>query len=367
MKHLLIILSIVLLAASCPDNGTTPCPDCPDCPECPEPIEQEYNELYPCEDCDYSLLQEQIDSLQEIIDNYVPCEPCPEDTNNYILAFNAPNLYYYDDAWKLFDGDSVCIKLNDSAYFCISKEVIEIPDTIPQPNEPDFVCDFTQGWENDLRQYFGTFSFQYSCEDLTKNYYETINEKLHLVINEGCDYSGRVQGTLVMSEREVYHFKQDYFIDDGFDLEGYSGYAWILLFEFWEQHNDIWDGNSAGQIHFPLYIQKSNGLIYWHLMAQKMQPADQEFSNVWDRISTKEVPIGEWFTMEFYIERGNPGRYLVKLNDEVLFDVKDATVYPDHKMPVSWFQPWKWYMNIEFVNYSAPLEIWCDNFKWYED
>ncbi len=82
--------------------------------------------------------------------------------------------------------------------------------------------------------------------------------------------------------------------------------------------------------------------------------------------------------MEVYIKRGNEdGHIYVAITPEstgekiILFDIYGPTVYPDHELPVTWFQPWKFYINVDSVNYiksqGEDIEIYFDDFKWYED
>lgn len=54
-------------------------------------------------------------------------EPCPDDPMDYIVGFLGGEPFYFDGEWTPL-VDDVEFQVNDSVYFNLSKEIIEIPD-----------------------------------------------------------------------------------------------------------------------------------------------------------------------------------------------------------------------------------------------
>ena len=89
-----------------------------------------------------------------------------------------------------------------------------------------------------------------------------------------------------------------------------------------------------------------------------------------------DVPIGQWFTLEYYVKEGNgeTGRFcmLMKTDDgkkQVVFDIQNFTHNTKDPNPdgIKLWNPFKLYTSGNLVNYmrkkGSALEIYWDDFS----
>ena len=199
---------------------------------------------------------------------------------------------------------------------------------------------------------------------------------LHFKILNPVGEKARVQSSLsfnvdtIKEYRSVYRF---FLHPDLKYLENYSGGTeYLKLFEIWEEHVDEWDGNSAGQAYWRFGL-KTNSLC-WFYDGYTEQPASVRSKLIFPRVlSNIPIPYGKWATLDYTFTPGAPGRVYITLEVDgeksVLFDLKVNTTYPGHSRPVAWYQPFKFYMPAELVNYmnagGKELSIWYDDYKLY--
>ncbi len=245
--------------------------------------------------------------------------------------------------------------------------------TKPPITKPVFTEDFEGDWFNELRSQFQSVTFQYSCSDPSKNYYEVCsdpldpdNKVLHFKINDCCDYSGRVQMTFVPEDKEIYHFSMDYmFSPDIINSMKTASWFWFSMIEFWD-YVGFDTGDPAGQARYSLSIEKTNGDIYFLANGEIRQPESRNGERLFYKKKIHDIPEG-FFNIDFYIEREDPGKYIVKLNGEILFDIDAPTIYPGNYKPFHYFEPCKFYSNKEFllpiINSGGNCSVYFDNFK----
>jgi hypothetical protein len=189
----------------------------------------------------------------------------------------------------------------------------------------------------------------------------------------------------------VYHFSQRMFLNP--DLSYLSQFPsainefgvkdWTILFEVWNQFNSAWDGDVGGSARWDLSFAKASGTgtIYWELSAEYMQPASMEFHSIWTPLTNKTVPVpfGQWFTLDFYMKRGEgtAGQLIISIQpdggtQQVLFSTNNSTAYPGHpELYVHRISPFKLYMSPDIMNFmhkaGKNMDILYNDFKWYKN
>jgi hypothetical protein len=187
----------------------------------------------------------------------------------------------------------------------------------------------------------------------------------------------------------VYHISQRMFLNP--DLAYLSQFPnainefgtkdWTILFEMWNQSNSSWDGDVGGSARWDLSLAKDAGTnnLYWELSAEYMQPAALEFHSMWTPISNKTVavPFGQWFTLDFYMKRGEgtAGQLVVSIQpdggtQQVIFNTSNSTIYPGHsELYLHRISPFKLYMSPDIMNFmhnaGKNMDILYNDFKWY--
>jgi hypothetical protein len=258
------------------------------------------------------------------------------------------------------------------------------------PSEYDFELHYDDDtWSDDISDYFGNLTTQTSCASADSNYYEITddpvygasNQVLHARIEGGCDYSGRIQGTIGNFDADTFHFRQRYFIGDDLEfLVSRSTYCWYSLIELWEQHDPVLDGDVAGKARYSLSMIKNPGAgpLVWWANGEKRQPASAQGTYMYHQSNTDvSVPYGEWFTIDFFLKRAQSpnGEFRATIQvdgqaQETLFNLTGiSTEYPTSYLPIHYFQPWKFYTNIEVVNLinslGGEMDQYYDDFYWY--
>ena len=107
----------------------------------------------------------------------------------------------------------------------------------------------------------------------------------------------------------------------------------------------------------------------------------QKYTTLWDEInSAVKVPIGKWFTAEYYYKEGDKdnGRYYMTIQPdggkkEIIFDVTHFTHNSEDQNPdgVTDFNPLKLYTSkglIDFMRSNGKtLQIYWDDFKLWKN
>jgi hypothetical protein len=224
--------------------------------------------------------------------------------------------------------------------------------------------------------------------NLTAAYPEIVNfegdNKLHFVIKNKVGAKARAQCSISFNVDTIKEYRSQfkfYLHPDMVYLTNYSGrLEYFSFFEIWEKGNPNWDGNSAGQAYWSLYIMKDAGSnqLYWMSEGDYMQPASVMDNPFWTPQKNRNipVPIGKWATLDYTFTRGvgTEGHIYITLKVDnvtnVLFDIHNTTTYPNgYSRSVAWYQPFKFYMPAAYIDYlnvnNKKCEVWYDDFKLY--
>jgi len=151
--------------------------------------------------------------------------------------------------------------------------------------------------------------------------------------------------------------------------------GWLTISEFW--NNEWWvkgepygfmitlgigkESAESKELHFILEAENAGQKLVWR--------ADHKESNV-------AVPIGKWFTMDYYFKEGNQetGRIYLAITPEggqrqVVYDIHNFTHMTNDPAPNGFtgYNPMKLYTSKELVSYvksqGKTLQIYWDDFK----
>ena len=191
----------------------------------------------------------------------------------------------------------------------------------------------------------------------------------------------RIQASIYNIKKGLKEFSQTVrvFISNEFNLlkSFPSRIGWLTISEFW--NNEWWVANEKYGFRVTLGIGKPSAEksdLYFLLNAE-----DQGQKLVWNATDWKvKVPIGKWFTMNYYFKEGNKetGRfYMTILPDggkkQVVFDVTNFThnTYDPSPNGVTGFSPMKLYTSkriMEFMkDQGKTLQIYWDDFKLWRE
>lgn len=194
---------------------------------------------------------------------------------------------------------------------------------------------------------------------------------------------GRIQANLYGGSgwKEFYQSVRMYLPEDFRTVRTFpEKINWLTIAEFW--NNVTWSQTVPYGFRITLGIGKevaTEGDLHFILDAQDCELfADdrQKYTTLWSEVNTNiSVPIGEWFTMEYYYKEGNneTGRFYMTIETEkgkkqVVFDHKGFTHNSGDPNPngVSDFNPLKLYTSKKLIDYMGSqgktLQIYWDDF-----
>ncbi len=260
-------------------------------------------------------------------------------------------------------------------------DIVGIDNTLPEKND----------WVKDLDQNpdAGQFLIEYTGGDSTKRFVKIIpepgnpsNHVLQFWLNDSWHASENQEKARIQTDiygvkkgfREFYQTERVFLHEDFKILESYPAKIdWLTLSEFW--NNEWWVKDEKYGFRIGIGIGKP--------VAEKSELSfiigsqDQGFKNIWnaDNPSVK-VPIGKWFTMEYYFKEGDreQGRFYVAITadgaaKQVVCDVKGFTHNTKDPAPdgLTGYSPMKLYTSRELVAYmkahGKTLQIYWDDFK----
>lgn len=254
-------------------------------------------------------------------------------------------------------------------------------------------------WVNDLDNHpnIGNFSLQYQGGDSTMRFAKIIpepgntkNNVLQFWLKEpNVDNSkGRIQGNLYGNNalKEFYQSVRIFLHDDFHAVRQYPKQIhWLTIAEFW--NNITWSQTVPYRFRITLGIGKLTADerdLNFILDAEDCQlfPDDkQKYTTVWAE-SNKDVaiPIGKWFTMDYYYKEGNNnnGRFYLAITPQggkkqVVFDLRKITHNTEDPNPdgVGDFNPIKLYTSKELIAFmksrQKTLQMYWDDFKLWKD
>ena len=254
-------------------------------------------------------------------------------------------------------------------------------------------------WVKDLDNHpnIGNFNLQYQGGDSSMRHAKIIpepgrpgNHVLEFWLKEpNVDGSkGRIQANLYGNNglKEFYQSVRIFLHDDFNTVRTYPKTVhWLTLAEFW--NNITWSQTVPYRFRITLGIGKpvaTESDLYFILDAEDCElfPDDrQKYSTVWAETNKDvKVPIGKWFTMEYYYKEGNHqnGRFYMAITPDneskkVIFDVHKITHNTQDPNPdgVGDFNPLKLYTSKDLIEHMKGngkiLQVYWDDFKLWKN
>ena len=262
--------------------------------------------------------------------------------------------------------------------------------SVAAPN--DWVEDF------DNHPEVGAFSLQYQGGTESQRYAKIIaepgnpqNHVLHFWLdapNVGGS-KGRIQANIYGGEKGLKEFYQSerVFLHEDFNTVRTfpDKIHWLTIAEFW--NNVTWSQKVPNRFRITLGIGKpvaTESDLYFILDGQDCQlfPDDsQKYTTLWSETNQKvKVPIGKWFTLEYYYKEGNAenGKFYMSIQPdggikEVIFNLTRITHNSTDPNPdgLSDFNPIKLYTSKKLIEYmksqGKTLQIYLDDFKLWKN
>jgi hypothetical protein len=282
-----------------------------------------------------------------------------------------------------FENDSKVISKGSDA------DIIGVDKSLPDHND----------WVNDLdnNPNIGNFNLQYQGGDSTMRFAKIIAEpgnRDNHVLQFWLDQpnvngqKGRIQGNLYGNNGlyEFYQSERIFLTDDFNAIKNYPDkISWLTIAEFW--NNITWSQTVPYGFRITLGLGKpvsSPSDLYFILDAQDCQlfpDGSQKYTTIWSETNqTMKVPIGKWFTLEYYYKEGDArdGRFYLAITPEaglkyVIFDLTKITHNTEDPKPdgVGDFNPIKLYTSKGLINYmkdqGKTLQIYWDDFRLWKD
>lgn len=254
-------------------------------------------------------------------------------------------------------------------------------------------------WVNDLDNHplVGNFSLQYQGGDATQRFAKIVaepgnpaNHVLHFWLNEPNveGKKGRIQANLYGNQgmKEFYQSVRIFLPADFHAVRTFPDKIhWLTLAEFW--NNITWSQSVPYGFRITLGLGKPTATasdLFFILDGQDCQlfaDGSQKYTTLWAETNQQvPVPIGKWFTMEYYYKEGNAenGRFYLTIEPEgdkkrVVFDLTCITHHTKDPAPdgVTDFNPIKLYTSKQLIDYlrsqGKTLQIYWDDFKLWKD
>ncbi|OAQ38938.1 hypothetical protein A5893_12940 [Pedobacter psychrophilus] len=245
-------------------------------------------------------------------------------------------------------------------------------------------------WTENLKAFNNRIlQVQYTGGDSTKRYAKVVSEPgntnnhvLKFWLNDSWSadlgqQKARVQTNLYGINpglKEFYQSVRVYLTEDFRVLRNYpEKFTWLTLSEFW--NNEWWDSKEKYGFRIGLTITKpikEESDLYFRLNSE-----DAGQKEIWEEVNKEfKVPIGKWFTLEYYFKEGNDktGRFYVAVipdgeKRQEIFDVKNFTHNTKDPSPngITGYNPMKLYTSKDLVAYmkskDKTLQIYWDDFK----
>lgn len=248
--------------------------------------------------------------------------------------------------------------------------------------------------EFDNHPNIGSFNIQYQGGDSTMRRAAIIpepgnpnNQVLEFWLhkpNVGNASKGRIQANLYGNNglTEVYQSVRVFLTDDFHTVRKFpKEIHWLTLAEFW--NNITWSQEVPYGFRITLGIGKptaNESDLSFILDAQDcglFEDGKQKYTTIWAETNENvNVPIGQWFTMDYYYKEGGreSGRFLLTITPEggkkqIVFDVRNVTHNTQDPSPdgLGHFNPLKLYTSKELVNFMADngktLTIYWDDLR----
>jgi len=254
-------------------------------------------------------------------------------------------------------------------------------------------------WVNDLDNNpdIGNFNLQYQGGDSTMRYAKIISEPgnpsnhvLKFWLNKPNveAQKGRIQANLYGNKgmKEFYQSERIFLTNDFNTVRTFPNTInWLTIAEFW--NNVTWSQTVPYGFRITLGIGKpvaTESDLYFILEAQNCElfaDGSQKYTTLWSETNRKiKIPIGQWFTMEYYYKEGDGanGKFYLTIQPdggtrEVIYDLTAITHNSKDPNPdgVTDFNPIKLYTSKALIDYMTSqgktLQIYWDDFKLWKD
>jgi hypothetical protein len=284
-----------------------------------------------------------------------------------------------------FEGTTEVVSDGGNDYGASFERITGIDNTLTPKNN----------WDTDWMATLsgGKMQVQYTGGDATKRFARVItdptkanNKVLHYWLNDswpadGGQLKSRIQTNLYgikTGYKEFYQSVRLYLTEDFNALRDYPGkITWCTLSEFW--NNEWWVTNEPYGFRITLGVGKPGSATEDLNFILNAENAGQ--TEVWNgNNTTTKVPIGKWFTMDYYFKEGNKdnGRFWMAITPDgqttqVVFDVHNYTHMTTDPAPngLTGFNPMKLYTGSYFVDYvkskGKTLQIYWDDYKLWKN
>jgi hypothetical protein len=252
-------------------------------------------------------------------------------------------------------------------------------------------------WDKDWKPWLtdGAFQIQYTGGDPSKRYAQVVpepgnpkNKVLKFWLDDSWSASenerkARIQANLYGLKpglKEFYQSVRVFLTDDFNAVRSYPHpVRWLTISEFW--NNEWWVKGEKFGFRSGLVLGKlkaEDTELYFLVNAEDAPGHNNE---VWRETNTKvPVPIGKWFTMEYYYKEGNAetGRVYLAITPEggqkqVVYDMHQFTHHTKDPNPDGFtgYNPLKLYTSKELVEYmrskGKTLQIYWDDFELWKN
>ena len=285
-----------------------------------------------------------------------------------------------------FEGTStIATDLSTNDYGAHTEYITGIDSSFHKKNNWDW------DWKIFLTK--GTFQIQYTGGDSSKRFAKIIAEPAHpdnhvlqfwlndsWLASEG-QQKARIQANLYGINKGCKDFYQSVRVFLTEDFSAVKSYpheiSWCTIAECW--NNEWWVKNEPYGFRITLGIGKPSAASADLNFIVNAENAGQK--EVWNgNNTTLKVPIGKWFTMEYYFKEGNKetGRFWMAITPDdgprqVVFDIHNFTHNTTDPSPngVTGFNPMKLYTSKELVAHvkskGKTLQVYWDDFKLWKN
>jgi hypothetical protein len=316
---------------------------------------------------------------------------------SFIKSIQYPNTGFLISKGKLvfqtgFEGTSTLIADSKNIPSFITPgyaidDIIGVDNTLKEKND----------WEKDLDNNpdGGQFLIEYTGGDTTQRFVKIIrepgnpdNQVLQFWLNDSWHASEGQQKARIQTDiygikrgfKEIYQTQRVFLTGDFNVLKTYPGkISWLTISEFW--NNEWWVKDEQYGFRITLGVGKPSGESDLYFILNAENALQKEVWNAGDgNLSKVKVPIGRWFTMEYYLKEGNKdtGRFYMSITPDggpkqVVFDVTNFThnTYDPSPNGFTGWSPQKLYTSKEVVGFvkskGKTLQIYWDDFKLWRE
>ena len=250
-------------------------------------------------------------------------------------------------------------------------------------------------WAEDFDNHpeVGNFNLQYQGGDDSQRFAKIIpepgnpkNHVLHFWLNEPNveGKKGRIQANIYGGKgwKEFYQTVRIFLHEDFETVKTFPDEIhWLTIAEYW--NNITWSQSVPNRYRLTLGIgkpEKGESNLFFIVDGQDcelFENGSQKYTTIWSAINKQvQVPIGKWFTAEYYYKEGNQstGRYFMSIQPDgeektVVFDLTEFTHNSQDKNPdgVSDFNPIKLYTSKKLIDFmrenGKTLQMYWDDFS----